>query len=83
MRWMLRLACVACAAVAVSANAVTSLPPVVRIASGSVRGKDCLNLNVWTPAASAERLRLLAAVQRYRIVDTAPRLAVRDPQVPS
>jgi para-nitrobenzyl esterase len=38
MRRTLRLACVACAAVAVSGNAVATLPPVVRIVSGSVRG---------------------------------------------
>ena len=38
MRRTLRLACVACAAVAVSGNAVASLPPIVRIVSGSVRG---------------------------------------------
>ena len=38
MRWMLSLACAACAAVAVSGNAGASLPSVVRIAAGSVRG---------------------------------------------
>ena len=38
MRRTLRLACVTCAAVAVSGNAVAALPPVVRIASGSLRG---------------------------------------------
>jgi para-nitrobenzyl esterase len=38
IRWMLRLACVACAAVAVAGNAVASLPSVVRIASGALRG---------------------------------------------
>ena len=38
MRWMLMLACVACATVAVAGNAVAALPSVVRIAAGSVRG---------------------------------------------
>lgn len=38
MRWMLMLASVVCATVAVAGNAVASLPSVVRIAAGSVRG---------------------------------------------
>ncbi|MGH9139969.1 MAG: carboxylesterase family protein, partial [Vicinamibacterales bacterium] len=37
MRWILRLACVTCAVVAVSGNA-ESLPLVIRVASGSLRG---------------------------------------------